>query len=231
MTNRSSVCSRSPWTCSCLSPSARRPLSSATSCYTRSGAIELGEHLSVRDPLNASVHSNLGYYYLSGDRCDEAIASYEKALSLSPGRTGGNYEVGLCRLLTGQAREAFDAFVAEKDDEWRVKGTALAHHALGRTNEFDSALAELISGWGDRWPSEIAQVYAWIGDVDTAFDWLDRALEIDETGLRTQFLNPLYGPIQADPRWQIFLNKTEISPAHLMAIDFEVSLPKFPSER
>jgi len=32
----------------------------------------------------------------------------------------------------------------------------------------------LCNGWGDQWPTEVAQVYAWVGDTDQAIVWLKK---------------------------------------------------------
>ena len=47
---------------------------------------------------------------------------------------------------------------------------ALVHHALGQQAEFEARVEELATRWGGQWPSEVAHVHAWTGDVDEAFD-------------------------------------------------------------
>jgi len=42
-------------------------------------------------------------------------------------------------------------------------------------------LNELLERWGDQWPSEIAMVYAWSGDKDAAFQWLDKEIDVNGT--------------------------------------------------
>lgn len=188
-------------------------------------AISLGEHISSRDPLNPAAHSNLGLYYLYGGSLDKAIASYRAALTLSPGRTGANYEIGVAHLLKAEPERALAAFADERDDEWRVKGTAMALHDLIRQTDYESALAELINRWGQRWPSEVAQVYAWSGNADAAFQWLDKAVLQNEVGLKNQFLVPMYASLHADPRWREFRERTGSSESQLAAIEFRVGFP------
>ena len=187
-------------------------------------AVRLGEHVVRRDPLNAAAHSNLGLYYLYSGRHDSAIDSYRTALALTPERTGAHYEIGLGYLLKGEPELALDAFEKERDDEWNVKGRALGHHALGNQDEFEALLQQLIDGWGERWPSEVAHVYAWIGDADNAFNWLDKAVEIEEAGVRVQHVSPLYSRVRNDERWTDFRERTHSSEAKLSAIAFSVDL-------
>ena len=145
--------------------------------------------------------------------------------SLPRGALVSNYEIGLALLHKGEPARALEAFRAEADDEWRVKGTAMALHELGRPNEFQAKLEELIAGWGERWPSEIAHVYAWIGDPDAAFDWLDKSVEQNEAGLNAQHQSLLLHSLHDDPRWNDFRQKSGASAETLGQIELEIPLP------
>jgi len=87
-------------------------------------------------------------------------------------------------------------------------------------------LAELRERWGDKWPSEIAHVYAWTGNPDAAFEWLDKAVAIDEEGISSSRQTMLLNPLHQDPRWQAYLEKLGISDAQLADINLEVKLPR-----
>jgi len=189
-------------------------------------SIALGEYIVARDPVNVGGHFNLGLAYLTAGRLDESIASLRTSLSLSPGFRGANYGIGRALLVKGDAEAALAAFAEEEDAEWRVKGTAIALHDLGRQTEYEATFRELRERWGDQWPSEIAHVYAWTGNADAAFEWLDRAVAQNEEGLLQQFYTTFYSPIHDDPRWQAFLEETGTSAAQLAAIEFEVTLPQ-----
>jgi len=190
-------------------------------------ASALFEYAVARDPVNSSGHHNLATVYLWNGRLDESIASYRTALALSPGRISSQYGIGSALLLEGDAEAALEAFALEEgDEEYRVKGMALAYHDLGRNAEFDSAFRELRDTWGERWPSEVAHVYAWIGDPDAAFEWLDRSVQQNEDGLGSQYLRPLLAPLHDDPRWTAFRELTGTSDEQLAAIEFEVTLPQ-----
>ncbi|KPK59639.1 MAG: hypothetical protein AMJ59_09730, partial [Gammaproteobacteria bacterium SG8_31] len=59
----------------------------------------------------------------------------------------------------------------------------------------------------DEGPFQNAEIWAFRGEIDSAFRWLERACEIRDNGitelLTSQFLVPLHG----DPRWRVFLKK------------------------
>jgi len=188
-------------------------------------AVELYKYSIARDPVDANRHSNLAVAYLSAGRVDESIAVIQTVLSLIPERVGANYLLGSALLLKGEAQAALEAFERESDEEYRVKGTAIALHDLGRQPEFEEKFSELREKWGDEWPSEIAQVYSWIGNADAAFQWLDTAITQNESGLMGSWLSPLYGRLHSDPRWLSFREKIGKAPAQLENIEFEVQLP------
>lgn len=187
-------------------------------------AIALLEYGIVRDPVNPVSHLNLGQNYVMAGRLDEAIEAERTALSLSPGIGGAQYWLGEALLRKGEPAAALAAFQKEEDDEWRVKGTALALYDLGQISEFEVSFAELRERWGQRWPIEIAHVYAWIGKADDAFAWLEK--EKDVNGLGGVMVDNFFMHLHADPRWQPLLAEAGVSARQLEAIAFRVTLPR-----
>ena len=186
-------------------------------------AVALGEFATARDPVNPVAHLNMSSSYTKAERLDEAIKSARTALWLSPGIGGARYRLGEALLRKGQPEEALAFFTLEEDEEWRVKGTALASYDLGRLTEYEQAFAELRERWGGRWPVEIAHVYAWIGDTDEVFSWLEKELEIN--GLSGVMVDNFFTGLHDDPRWQPLLEKGGVSADQLAAIEFKVTLP------
>jgi TolB-like protein/lipoprotein NlpI len=190
-------------------------------------AIALEEHVIAQDPVNPVGYDNLGGSYDLAGRWDDAIASRETVLRLSPGHIGAHYWIGMALLFKGKAEAALEAFAREEGLEGlRVKGQALASHALGRQEEYRARLDKLIELWRDQWPSEVAHVFAWTGETDRAFEWLARAVAQEDGGFDPH--EPLLGPLKNDPRWLPLLESMGKSPAQLDAIAFQVTLPKKP---
>ena len=184
------------------------------------------DYVAERDPVNPSTYGARGQLARISGRCPAAIELFRQELSLNPASAGAHYEIALCRLLQGEPEAALEEIADEPDEEYRVKVTALAQYELGRHAEHQASFRELRERWGDVWPSEIAQVYAWKGEADAAFQWLDRAIAQNEDGLDQQYLHPYYEPIRDDPRWREFLERTGTAPEQLAAIDFDVPLPR-----
>jgi len=206
-------------------------LGTAASLVERLGrldeAIVLAEYVVARDPVNSIDHANLGVYRLYARRLDEAIESYRTTLKLSPGFISAHYAIGVALLLKGKPSEALAAFEQEADEEYRVKGSALAQYELGRTVEHAEAFTILRERWGNDWPMEVAHVYAWTGDADSAFEWLRKDLESGHgQGWAESVLDPLLENLHNDQRWQPLLAEAGVSDEQLAAIKFEVELPK-----
>ncbi len=186
-------------------------------------AIALGEFATTHDPVNPVAFLNMSDRYIRAERLDEAIKSARTALWLSPGIGGARYRLGEAFLRKGLPEQALAFFSLEEDEEWRVKGTALASYDLGRLTEYEKAFAELRERWGERWPIEIAHVYAWIGDADEVFYWLEKELEVN--GLSGVMVDNFFTSLHDDPRWQPLLEKGGVSADQLAAIEFKVTLP------
>lgn len=190
-------------------------------------SIALGEYCNARDPVSSIGFGNLANTYLYAGRWEEALASFQTVLRLSPDSFGVHYQTGLALLFKGETESALAEIAQEQDEGYRVKGLALTSHDLGRHEDYQAKLQELIDRWGEEWPSEVAHVYAYTGNADAAFEWLEKALVKDgeRSGL-SQYLLPFYAPIQNDPRWALFRQRTGSSPEQLAAIEFKVSLPR-----
>mgnify|MGYP001032824281 CR=1 FL=1 len=55
--------------------------------------------------------------------------------------------------------------------------------------------------------SQIAEVYAWRGEPDKAFEWLERAYAQNDGSLPFIKADPLMKSVQSDPRFAAFLRK------------------------
>jgi tetratricopeptide (TPR) repeat protein len=93
---------------------------------------------------------------------------------------------------------------------WRLSGLALAYHAAGKKKEADGALAEVIEKYQNEAAFQIAEVYAYRGETDKAFEWLERAYKQRDGGLAEMKGDPLLRSLERDPRHQAFLKKMKL---------------------
>jgi adenylate cyclase len=147
-------------------------------------------------------------------------------LSLAPGRGGAHESLGEALLLKGEAHGALAEIEKETSDVWKMIGLPMAYHALGRKADSDAALAAVIANYEKDAPSNIASVYAFRGEADKAFEWLDKAVEYGDGGLNEIVTENLFDKIHADPRRLPFLRKIGKAPEQLAKIEFKVTLPQ-----
>ncbi len=84
-------------------------------------------------------------------------------------------------------------------------------------------MSRLIELTGEEYGSEVALVYAWAGNLDQAFFWLEKERETGAGSGWTQILGyPQVKNLAGDPRWLPFLRSVGAAPEQLSAIEFNV---------
>jgi TolB-like protein/Flp pilus assembly protein TadD len=189
-------------------------------------ALALEEGVVHRDPVNVNALFNLGLFQRMAGRFDAAIASYRTVLNLSPGNGGAHYELSVALLQKSDAQGALAEIEQEPNESWKMYGLPMAYHALGRKADSDAALAAVIAKYEKDGPYNIANVYAFRGEADQAFEWLDKAIEYGDPGIGEIVTEPLFDKIHADPRWLPFLRKIGKAPEQLAKIEFKATLPQ-----
>ena len=102
---------------------------------------------------------------------------------------------------------------------------ALAYFASGQRAASDGQLTELIKKYGDTGPSYVATIFAYRGEADRAFAWLDKAAQHHDPSFGAIINDRLVDGIRQDPRWLPFLRKLGLAPEQLAAIKFNVKMP------
>jgi TolB-like protein/DNA-binding winged helix-turn-helix (wHTH) protein/Flp pilus assembly protein TadD len=173
-------------------------------------AIRLEEQAVALDPLRPDFHLSLGYLLYVAGRYGEAQVSLQKALDLNPQAAFVHLTLG--KILTAEGKPQQSLAEIEKEPlEWgKLTGQILAYHALNRENDSNSALAGLITKYGIGAGYQIAQVYAYRGESDKSFEWLERAYEQRDAGLSDIKTDPLFKSLRHDPRYTKFLKKMRL---------------------
>src|SRR5262249_42222686 len=114
----------------------------------------------------------------------------------------------------------------EKSEGDRMISLPMAYCALGRKTDADAALNALIARYEKEAPYNIAYVYAFCGDADKAFEWLDNAVAHQDGGLAETDRENLFEKTPSDARGLPFLRKIGKAPDHLAKIEFKVPPPQ-----
>ena len=88
-------------------------------------------------------------------------------------------------------------------------GLAALYARVGREREARDILSDLMNASTKRYiaPTGPAMVYISLGELDRAFEWLDRAYEAHDTFLNGLKTDVRYDPIRSDPRFDVLLKK------------------------
>lgn len=170
-------------------------------------AIALHQQSIGLNPVSSEEYSRLGLAYYSAHRHEEAAEALRFALSLNTGRLGAQYNIGLVLLAQGDASAALVAMEQESFEGLRLHGLAIVRHTLGETKASDVALQEFIEKYGGPAAYQVAQVYAFRGEINLAFDWLLQAYDKRDGGLTLMLLDPLIDNLRSDRRWEQLLEK------------------------
>jgi TolB-like protein/Flp pilus assembly protein TadD len=159
------------------------------------------------DPLFPANWTALGSQQLALGNLALARTAWSRALEIAPEYEGMNTLFGLLALLEGHPADALAAFGREPDEAARLAGTAMARHALSDARGSDAALDLLSKKHGDREPLAVASVYAFRGERDQAFAWLDRAYANRDPELVWMCGDAMWNSLHDDPRWPALLRK------------------------
>jgi Flp pilus assembly protein TadD len=147
------------------------------------------------DPLSAIIGANVADALYYARRYDEAIEQYVKTLELHPDFSYAWRGLGLAYLQTQMYEEA-EAALREVSD----LQPALAHVYVARGRR-DMALAVFEAAEAGSLESQLYAVVG-LGEMDRAFDILDRAYEGRALWLlEYPRLDPYFDRLRSDPRF------------------------------
>jgi TolB-like protein/cytochrome c-type biogenesis protein CcmH/NrfG len=189
-------------------------------------AIALGEYKVAHDPVAIEGYDDLGLAYRYNGQLDESIASYRKLLSMAPDAGWERTALGTVLLQKGEAEAALVEFQKEPIEVYRLGGLAMAYQVLGRKAESDAAFSELRRKYPDTKPFSMAVVMTYRGDLDGAFEMLEKADRIHDIDAGAMAMFPTFAPLHKDPRWLPLLRRLGLAPEQLAAIKFDISVPK-----
>lgn len=178
----------------------------AARCGRHDEARDALEPALVRDPLNPLIHRAAGGIAYAGRRFADAIPPLEKALAMNPKLTRAHAATGDARLNLGDIDGALEAYAKEPVADMRFAGLAVAHRRAGRNDEAESAMGEL-RALGDRVLYQQAQALAEARAIDEAFDALERAHALRDSGLIYARNDPFLDPLRGDARFNALLER------------------------
>lgn len=170
------------------------------------------------DPASASIRSGVGMAHYYAGQYEQAIAAFLQLTQIPPFALHPVDRVGLARAYAAVGR--YDEAVAELQTTMKqydrlppwLAELARTHAAAGNYREARQLLATMQAdpSWS-RTPSvNIAFVYIELGEIDRAFELLERAIEQKDTVLIWANVDPRFNKIRDDPRFAEILRRIAI---------------------
>ncbi len=170
-------------------------------------ALELFERAVESNPLGLRTLNALGNRYVTVGRFADARAQFDRVLALNPEYPGVRIRFARTYLYEGRPEEALAKLTGLPDGSTFqfIKGAALFD--MGETEKAQMALNNFLESPLRDGPLPAAYLYAWRGENDAAFEWLEMTFEERNPDLSFILLSPEVARIKDDPRYPLFLEK------------------------
>jgi DNA-binding winged helix-turn-helix (wHTH) protein/TolB-like protein/Flp pilus assembly protein TadD len=158
-------------------------------------------------PMDVVINEHLGWCDLMIRQYDQAIEQCRRTLEMDPGFVQASHVLGLAYLHSRRYAEAIDEFQNEtqssRDDQVPKALLARAYALSGKTADAEKILHALEDLTKQRYvsASDIAVIYADLGEKDRAFWWLEKAYEERSNALIYLKLDPAFDLLRSDPRF------------------------------
>jgi tetratricopeptide (TPR) repeat protein len=166
------------------------------------------------DPLVYTNYYNLGHTYYRLNRLDKAMEAFNKFTTYYPNTQILHYMKGKVLLAQGNKSEALIEFEKENHDFFGLYGRNFIYYALGKKKQSAEVFEEFIDKFSLTDPANMADLYAFRGDYESSFKWLNKAYEFKDPVLLEALTYPSFKLMHNDPRWNEFINKLGLPKNH-----------------
>jgi len=172
-----------------------------------SESVELFERNVELDPLRLGSLRALGIRYLNVGRFDDAFETFRRVQALNPDYPGIRGDLATTYLMSGDPKNALVEAEKGSTGEFHSYLLTVIHSDLGNEAKAQSMINELLETSAHDFPFVMASVYAWRGEDDSAFEWLEIAYRQRKYRL-VHFLGSLwFRNLTTDPRYPVFVEK------------------------
>ena len=168
-------------------------------------AIIAGRRAVALDPQNVNSHITLGQVLTFARRYDEALLAYRAAALVSPNSVYVKEVTSWTLLASGQfeqARRTCDSIPPGTPPDSQVHCLVLAYHGLGRQQDAERELHRYEALQKNEPSTQLAGVYAQLGNKADALRTLERAERLRESGLQGLRVNWELDPIRNEPQFK-----------------------------
>jgi eukaryotic-like serine/threonine-protein kinase len=170
------------------------------------------------DPLSPMKQFHLGLYYFYTQQWDRAIKQYFNAIELDPHYYAAHFHLGDVYTQTGKLNEAIQVIETSTQlmgrSSFALQFLGVTYARAGRIGEARKLLEELHERAQKTYvpPSNFAHIYVGLGESDEAFDWLEKAVDEQDSVILQLHVAPIFDPLRSHPRYHALLRRMNLEP-------------------
>jgi len=168
------------------------------------------------DPLSLIINGCWADTFYVRKEYDQAIREIRRTLEIDPNFAQARVTLGECYVQKGMFEEAIAEFqkgrILSGDPLYGSGDLGYAYALAGKKGPAMDVIADLqaLSKQGYSVNSDIAFIYYGLGDKGRAFEWLGKACEEREDGMRNLKSEPVWDGLRSDPRFKSLLKKMNL---------------------
>ncbi|NOX70503.1 MAG: hypothetical protein GXP15_15035 [Gammaproteobacteria bacterium] len=194
-----------------LEPNNPRVLGVAASLANTFGQtsryVSLFERIHRLDPVRLVNLRALGAAYLKIGRYADAVDTFKQVVSLNPKYPTGYSSLCLAYLVGDDIEKAVSASEKIEDKATKLYYQAIISAVQGDNAKSTALANEFLELRGGHAAVGMANIYAWSGDRDAAFQWLEIAFQQRDDALAFILGAVSLRSLRSDPRYPVFLEK------------------------
>ena len=163
------------------------------------------------DPLSPIVNMGVGEVLSWEGRDDEAISQYKRVIELDPSFAGVYGNIAMSYEMKHAYVEAVEGMKKEEQLDGNLEFAALLERAYARGGfhtVLEQELKNALSESGKKYvnPVGVAELYAQLGDVPRALQWLEKGYEAHASGMQFLAISRGFDGIRSDPGFRYWLS-------------------------
>ncbi|AVR45685.1 hypothetical protein C7S20_10695 [Christiangramia fulva] len=158
------------------------------------------------DPLYYPNYYNLGLLYYWEGNNQKALEYFDQYEEYQPGAMGLNYLKTLALLAEGRTQEALATIEKEPYPFFKAYGKIKSLYQAGKKEEASALFKDLRKNYPKE-AANIADIYAFMGNREKTFEWLEKAVKIKDPTITEAVYYPTFNKFHDDPRWQQLLEE------------------------
>jgi TolB-like protein/Tfp pilus assembly protein PilF len=169
-----------------------------------------------RDPVSPLLHFRLGLWYYYTRQYDRSMEQARNALELDPNYYAPYILIAGFYEATGKPEEFIQAWETLAQlaghSHFALGYLGYSYASVGRIGDARKLLEKLQELEQKAFvpPSSFAHIYFGLGEIDKAFDWFEKAVEVRDAWICHIGIHPRYDPLRSHPRFHALLRKMNL---------------------